>query len=195
MASGPYTSKSDLDFAAWHSLVDNLEREPVDVIVLMGPFVPSSHPSLPTSKLTPQDIFKAHFATRLNALTSSSGSTCTPILLPSVLDALSSHAAWPQPKYDLAELGLTKKTKLLPNPCLFSINEVVLGVSTADVLRDLRSEELVLRLKRQPPSQGQKPSSAFSQQTQKEDVLARAVRHILSQRRSVHILLSAKLAP
>ncbi|CAO1620607.1 unnamed protein product [Parajaminaea phylloscopi] len=187
IASGPFTSESNLDFEPWHRLMDNLEREPVDVIVLMGPFVPLTHPLLPTSSLLPQDLFKRHFAARLNALTAHTSSrvaACTPILIPSVLDTLSSHAAWPQPKYDAAELGLTKKTKLLPNPCLFSINEVVLGVSTADALRDLRSEELVLRLKRQQPASkaGATPATTQQTQVQREDVLARAVRHILSQR-------------
>lgn len=181
VASGPYTSNDDLDFAPWHALVDNIEREPVDVLVLLGPFLPLSHPLLPTSPIMPADIFKRHFASRLNALTSSSSSSTTPILVPSVSDALTSHAAWPQPKYDAAELGLTKKSKLLPNPCLFSVNEVVVGVSTADVLRDLRSEELVVRLKK---AAGAGMSQASQQQPQQsEDVIARAVRHVLSQRR------------
>lgn len=196
MASGPFTSDQTLDFAPWHRFMDNLERETCDVLVLLGPFVPLEHPLLPTSSHTPQDLFKRHFASRLNAVTAATGakaSACTPILIPSVLDSLSSHAAWPQPKYELAELGLTKKTKLLPNPCLFSVNEVVLGVSTADALRDLRSEELVLRLKRQAPSKAM-PTSSSSQRVQGEDVIARAIRHILSQRRCVGRSDRAKIA-
>lgn len=180
VASGPYTAETDLDFAPWHALMDNVAREAVDVLVLLGPFIPLSHPLLPTSQQLPADLFKQHFASRLNGLTSPSGSPgTTPILLPSVLDALTSHAAWPQPKYDAAELGLSKKTKLLPNPCLFSVNEVVVGVSTADVLRDLRGEELVVRLKNAAAQTG----GATPPTPQKEDVIARAVRHIMSQRR------------
>jgi len=45
------------------------------------------------------------------------------------------------------DLGLNKKIKCLPNPCIFSINEVVVATSTADVLRDMKKEEIVKMVK------------------------------------------------
>lgn len=36
VASGPYTSDDDLEFTKWHALMDNLEREPVDAVILVS---------------------------------------------------------------------------------------------------------------------------------------------------------------
>lgn len=65
--------------------------------------------------------------------------------------------------------------KCLPNPCLFSINEVIVGASTVDVLRDLRSEELLVDL-----VAGMTASQ--ERQTGERDAMARTVRHVLHQR-------------
>lgn len=39
VAAGPFTSEEDLEFGPWHALMDRLEREPVDVVVLVSKMV------------------------------------------------------------------------------------------------------------------------------------------------------------
>lgn len=53
------------------------------------------------------------------------------------------HSAWPQPMLEKEQFGIPKKIKCLPNPCIFSINEIVIAASTADILRDFKKEEIV----------------------------------------------------
>jgi DNA polymerase alpha subunit B len=145
VASGPYTSDDNLDFTPWHQLMNQVEKQKPDVILLLGPFLSAQHSSLMDPGLTelPQDIFQRHISKRLNRLCELTSRT-TAILLPSTKDIVSLHAAWPQPMFDKASLGIHKRVKCLPNPCLFSINEIVLGATTADVLRDLRGQEMVM---------------------------------------------------
>lgn len=145
IASGPYTNDDNLDFAPWHRLMDQVEQQKPDVILLLGPFLSVHHSSLMDPHLgeLPQDIFQKHISRRLNHLCELTSKT-TAILLPSTKDIVSPHAAWPQPMFDKASLGLHKRVKCLPNPCLFSINEVVLGATTADVLKDIRGQEFVI---------------------------------------------------
>jgi DNA polymerase alpha subunit B len=77
--------------------------------------------------------------------------------------------------FDKATLGIHKRVKCLPNPCLFSINEVVLGATTADILRDLKSQELGIDVG--------VDSLVKNRDGEKErDGMARTIRHIFHQR-------------
>ncbi|UZJ52402.1 hypothetical protein CBS101457_001722 [Exobasidium rhododendri] len=176
VASGPFTNDGDLDFIPWHRLMDQVERQKPDVILLMGPFLSVHHASLldPNLNELPQDIFRRHISRRLNRLCELKNQT-TAILLPSTKDIVSPHAAWPQPMFDKATLGIHKRVKCLPNPCLFSINEVVLGATTADILRDLKSQELILNVAID--------SQVKNLEGEKDrDGMARTIRHLFHQR-------------
>ncbi|PWN52255.1 DNA polymerase alpha, subunit B [Violaceomyces palustris] len=197
-ASGPFTEDSNLDFTPWHRLMDEIERGGLpstsldssstsetlasgrrgmpDVVLLLGPFLPASHPELAMSDLFPSEIFRKHISARLQGLLERSPAT-TVILIPSTNDIVSAHVAFPQPyleKNDEA-LGLPKRVRCLPNPCLFYINEVVIAASTADVLKDLRSEELIMRIENPPANAG-------NQATASKDAMSRLCRHVLGQR-------------
>lgn len=176
VASGPFTSDSDLHFAPWHRLMDQVERQKPDVLLLLGPFLSAQHASLMDPNLAelPQDIFQRHISQRLNHLCEQTSRT-TAILLPSTRDIVSAHAAWPQPMFDKASLGIHKRVKCLPNPCLFSINEVVLGATTADVMRDLRGQELVIDVDTDAQVKGREGESD-------RDGMARTIRHLFHQR-------------
>lgn len=65
----------------------------------MGPFIDSSHPKIKTGDLdvSPSKLFNAQFAERLKGfLKTSPGSII--LLVPSVRDLVSDHAAFPQPE-------------------------------------------------------------------------------------------------
>lgn len=173
VAAGPYTLDNDLLFTPWHRLMDTIEKQTPDVVLFNGPFLPANHASLmdPSLAQMPQEIFEHHIAARLRALCERTART-TVILLPSIRDVVSPHVAWPQPMFDKASLNIHKRVKCLPNPCIFSINEIIFGTTTADVLRDLRAEELVVDIK----------SDKQSTQASSPDNMARTIRHLLHQR-------------
>ncbi|KAL9939556.1 hypothetical protein V8E36_001373 [Tilletia maclaganii] len=194
VASGPYVDLSnhkDLDFGPWHKLLDWIEhggmsddRSPEaaggsDVLLLLGPFVPANHPALlsPTLSGMPSELFAKHISGRLSRLSQTSPGTSI-ILVPSTNDICNRHAAWPQPSFEKndEELALPKRVKRLPNPALFTINEVTIAVSTADVLKDLKAEELVQRVN--------DPTAALAGTgaAVPKDQIARLIRHVLSQR-------------
>lgn len=199
-ASGPFTSENDLEFKGWHILMDQLEsgglpisessgekgrRGVPDTLILLGPFIPSSHRLLSFSTELPSELFTRHFSTRLTNLTTNFPGTNI-VLIPSPDDILNIHTAYPQPgfsKDDANDWGLPKKVRLLPNPSVFYINELVVGCTTADSLGDLKSQELVMRIEAstQPlPSS----SSAYEESVAKKnkETNTRYSRSILSQR-------------
>lgn len=178
VASGPFTLDNDLNFTPWHRLIDQIEQRKPDVALFMGPFLPVNHISLldPNLMQLPQELFDNHIGSRLRRLCESSART-TAILLPSTRDLIHPHAAWPQPMFDKTMLGIHKRVKCLPNPCMFSINEVIFGISTADVLRDLRSDELVFNVTVNTEEENNNPSPI-----KVRDAMARSVRHVLHSR-------------
>ena len=173
VASGPYTAPDDLEFAPWHAFMDHVEHARPDVVVLLGPFLSEAHPRLVQGDVDemPTDIFRRHIAHRLAQLVERSPATL-PVLVPSTSDIFHPHHAFPQPFIDKADpaLGLPKRVRCLPNPCVFYINELALGVSTADTLGDLQREELVQRV------------AAPDSVRRGADPMVRLSRHVLGQR-------------
>ncbi|KAF9880984.1 DNA polymerase alpha primase associated subunit [Colletotrichum karsti] len=174
-ASGPYTADDNLDFEPLHALCDQAASTYADALVLTGPFIDSEHPSiaigdfdLPEEAVIDPDtatmstVFKYLFSPALNRLVSANPSI-TILLIPSVRDIIDKHVSWPQDSVLKKELGLPKTARFVTNPMTLSINEMVMGVSSQDILWQLKHEELVAR-----------PSDS--------NPLSRLSRHLLEQR-------------
>lgn len=69
-----------------------------------------------------------------------------------------------------------QRVKVFPNPCTFLINEIVVSLSSVDVLFHLRREELFQKAEEADPE----PTSQAS--TAPKDSMAGLVRHVLGQR-------------
>lgn len=72
----------------------------------------------------------------------------------------------------------SQRVKLLPNPARFSINDVSFGVSSVDVLFQLRKEEFLKR--------GQEVDPLLSEEIEGQtmnDPMVNSCRHLLQQRR------------
>lgn len=156
LAAGPYTADDNLDFEPLHALCSQAADTYADVLVLSGPFVDADHPLIATGDFdlpeaaaydpdtaTMTTVFKYLVAPALQRLVSSNPSIAI-ILVPSVRDVIDKHVSWPQDAIPRKDLGLPKAAKLVSNPMTLSINEMVLGVSSQDVLYELRSEEVVV---------------------------------------------------
>jgi DNA polymerase alpha subunit B len=182
IASGPYTPETDLTFPALHSLISTATTQRPDVLILTGPFLDLEHPLLasgdlenhlpPDTKLNPDtatmtDVFRALIANPLHRLVQSHP-TITIILVPSVRDVISKHVSFPQDRLPRATLGLPKQCQIVTNPITLSINEVVFGISSHDILSELRRENVYA-----PGKSG----AGFN-----DDLLARLSGHLIDQR-------------
>lgn len=175
-ASGPYTADDNLDFEPLHQLCTVASDTYADALVLTGPFIDVDHPliasgdfdlpedaSIDPDMATMASVFKYMISPILNRLVAANPAV-TVLLVPSTRDVIDKHVSWPQDSFPKKDLGLHKTAvKIVGNPMTLSINEMVLGVSSQDVLWDLRAEECTSR----PPV---------------PDLLARLSRYLIEQR-------------
>ncbi|KAK3631419.1 DNA-directed DNA polymerase alpha subunit pol12 [Elasticomyces elasticus] len=158
VAAGPYTTDSDLDFVALHTLLAKAEEERTDVLILCGPFLDLEHPAIRSGDLetylpagakfepdraTLNDAFRLLISVPLQKLVQAVP-TITIILVPSLRDAVSKHVSWPQDRLAKGPLGLggVKQVQIVTNPIVVSVNEIVFAISTLDVLSELRAGDV-----------------------------------------------------
>ncbi|KAJ4362477.1 DNA-directed DNA polymerase alpha subunit pol12 [Neocucurbitaria cava] len=155
IASGPYTTDQNLDFAPLQTFLDNAAKAYADSIILLGPFLDAEHPQIRSGdfdappnaspdQATMTDLFRYHISSALQNF-SKRVPTCNILLVPSLRDAHHHHAAFPQDKYIKKELGLGaagKMVQCVTNPMTVSMNEMTVGMSSIDILDMLRREEL-----------------------------------------------------
>lgn len=174
-AAGPYTADDNLAFEPLHTLCREAADTFVDAVVLAGPFVDAEHPliaagdfDLPPEANYDEDtatmalVFKYFVSPALNRLVAANPSV-TVLLVPSVRDVIDKHVSWPQDAFSRRELGLHKNVKIVGNPMTVAVNEMLVGVSSQDVLWELRHEELVGGVR-------------------EEDALSRVGRYLIEQR-------------
>ena len=181
VASGPYTTDTDLSFAPLHALLTKAQDQRADVLIMTGPFLDLEHPviasgdfedHLPSNaqiepdRATLNDVFRLLISAPLQNLVRAVPNM-TIILVPSVRDAISKHVAWPQDRFPRAPLGLPKQVQIVTNPIILSINEIIFAISTPDILSELRRENVY---------QGGK-GQQFS-----DDMLARLTHAVIEQR-------------
>ena len=151
---------SDLSYKPLDDLFAYLKDIKPDVLILCGPFADSSHRLLDPATLgtsggfsngDPPDslelirrIVRDHI---MKGLKSIGGIKC--VLIPSIMD-LHCPCVYPQPAFEIEVLlpgadNLYEDSELLPilssNPCSFKINEIVVSISTADILLHLSGNE------------------------------------------------------
>lgn len=153
-AAGPYTADDNLDFEPLHALVSQAADNYADALVMTGPFIDVDHPLIATGDFdlpeeatfdpdtaTMTTVFKYLFAPALNRLATSNPHV-TIVLVPSVRDVLDKHVSWPQDTIPRKELGLPKAVRIVSNPMTLNVNELILGLSSQDILYELRAEEV-----------------------------------------------------
>jgi DNA polymerase alpha subunit B len=155
IASGPYTTEQDLDYAPLHTFLDTAAEAYADTIILLGPFLDAEHPQIRSGdfdappnaspdQATMTDMFRHHISSALQNF-NKRVPTCNILLVPNLRDAHHHHAAFPQDKFIKKELGLgaaAKMVQCVTNPMTVSMNEITVGMSTIDSLDMLRREDL-----------------------------------------------------
>ncbi|TGO18271.1 hypothetical protein BTUL_0011g00770 [Botrytis tulipae] len=155
IGSGPFTADDNLDFEPLHAICSQAADTYADVLILTGPFLDIDHPliasgdfDLPEEALTDPDtatmsaIFK-HLITPAFTQLTSTHPRITILLVPSVKDAIDKHAAWPQEPFPKKDVGLPKAVRVIGNPMTIALNEIVMGISSQDILYELRHEEII----------------------------------------------------
>jgi len=172
VAAGPFTTSDDLDFAPLNDLLVRMLEKMPDVVVLTGPFVDITHPMLAEGDCVDEDgndisyerLFIQKFCNDgIEAFFQEDENSHTNfILVPSLNDA-HHEQVFPQPPFgdrekvesDLFDEALgtlklpfsrntdpRKRVHLVPNPCMFEINEVLFGTTSNDALFMLSSDEI-----------------------------------------------------
>ncbi|EXJ78501.1 DNA polymerase alpha subunit B [Capronia coronata CBS 617.96] len=153
IASGPYTADDNLDFEPFQALCEKAADNMVDALILNGPFLDIEHPMLASGDFDLPEVrgldkeasmaalFRLWISGPLQRLCSAVPSI-TVLIVPSVRDAISKHVSWPQERPPRKDLALPKQVTMLPNPCYVSLNEVVVGISSQDILYELSREQL-----------------------------------------------------
>ncbi|KAK4210809.1 DNA polymerase [Rhypophila decipiens] len=181
-ASGPFTADDNLDFEPLHALCSQAADTYADALVLTGPFLDAEHPLIASGDFdlpseaegnydpdtaTMSTVFKYLISPIINRLASSNPSM-TILLVPSVRDVIDKHVSWPQDAFSRKELNLHKNAKIVGNPMTLSMNEMVMGITSQDILYELRHEELV------GTNKGGKPADP--------NALSRVSRYLIEQR-------------
>ncbi|KAF9142699.1 DNA-directed DNA polymerase alpha subunit pol12 [Mortierella sp. GBA39] len=145
VAAGPYTLSDNLLFEPFAALMEHVSTERPDILLLMGPFVSSTHPLIVSGDIDMMP--EAYFAKYISALLAKHQDRCPKemqiLLVPSLQDVIHETLVLPQPGFEHPRaLGLPAGTYCLPNPAQFTINEMVFAVNTADILMHLNGDEI-----------------------------------------------------
>lgn len=139
-ASGPYSI--GLDYSPLDALLKLANEEKPKMLILMGPFVDLANPIVAQGMFrlqnndngTLDDLFREQVSPRLRQINKHTQL----LIVPHTRDAVSAHAAYPQPPLGKSLLDIPKSAVCMPNPCTFTLNSsVAVTVSTADVINDL----------------------------------------------------------
>ena len=154
LGSGPYTADDNLDFEPLHALCSQAAESYADALLLTGPFLDIDHPliasgdfELPEEAAAEPDtattltLFK-YLISPVFAQLVVANPHITILLVPSPKDVISKHVSWPQEPFPRKELGLPKSVKIIGNPMTLSLNEIAIGVSSQDILNELRTAEV-----------------------------------------------------
>ncbi|KAJ1676442.1 DNA-directed DNA polymerase alpha subunit pol12, partial [Spiromyces aspiralis] len=147
IAAGPFTLSDNLEYDTLRELVSKFTRDKPDVVVLMGPFVPESHPHIKDglSDLAPDDIFKYKVVPLLESLREGLHSHARIALIPSAEDFCLPLACYPQPVPDKMSqifLGVPQSVEFWPNPAKVVINGTSFVFNNVDSLLHVGSEEI-----------------------------------------------------
>lgn len=148
IANGPFHCKSNLDFNHLSTFIDHLNTNiKPDVVILLGPFLDINllkNMNLQNDEQfkdlkTPEQIFKSIITPILLQL------NCSKIILIAHNnDSTMPHNVYPQPGFNRKELGLSNKFKCFPNPSIFHLNEIGIGISNIDIFRGIKDIPLNL---------------------------------------------------
>ena len=149
VAAGPFSTIEDLSYAPLEALLEHIRAgTPPDVLVLIGPFVDREHPHITSGALdlTFKDLFLEKPRSLIEKYCEAAGAGAKVVLLPAVRDA--HHlSVFPQPALPAADFSMLPEGQVtcVGNPGLFRVNELLVGCTSHDILKQLSGAELQRR--------------------------------------------------
>ncbi|XP_065833530.1 DNA polymerase alpha subunit B-like [Oscarella lobularis] len=139
IATGPFTTSSNLFYEPLDSLLSLVEREPPDVLILLGPFVDSDHPNVKNFDMdvTFQQLFIDVVENKIFAKLKSLPTKV--VLVPSQRDVHHDYV-YPQPAFSVT--NKPENVYMAPDPATITLNGIVFGLTSTDVLPHIRSNEI-----------------------------------------------------
>ncbi|XP_065175786.1 DNA polymerase alpha subunit B-like [Sycon ciliatum] len=142
IAAGPFSVDDNLTYQPLIELMAKVAEEPPDVLLLIGPFVDTNSEEVKKCSVDMlyDDFFRALVEQKIVSQLPASTHL---VLVPSSRD-IHHHSVYPQPPF--ASWSALKKDNihLFSDPACVSINGVVLGWTSVDVLMQLNRQEVVL---------------------------------------------------
>jgi DNA polymerase alpha subunit B len=165
IVNGPIFNKNDINFDVFLQTMNTIACENPHVLVLSGPFLNIDNDAMLAGdiKLSPDsemsltyNEFYDYILVKLNDIFSQKRTLV--ILCPSLSD-ITNHYPLPQPPFNfknsktISDLDIVKKKqrlKLIGNPQIFGLNELVLGVANFDVIKDMMSNSTIVPKDKKP---------------------------------------------
>ncbi|XP_078283843.1 DNA polymerase alpha subunit B [Rhinoraja longicauda] len=142
VACGPYTTSDSFTFDPMMDLIDAINRDQPAVCILLGPFVDCRHEQIENCQLmaTFLDVFKQCMK---GIVEGTRGSGSHLVFVPSLRD-VHHDFVYPQPPFHCFEPAKEDKGRVhfVSDPTTLSINGVVFGVTSTDVLMHMSAEEI-----------------------------------------------------
>ncbi|KAL0270076.1 UNVERIFIED_CONTAM: hypothetical protein PYX00_007603 [Menopon gallinae] len=160
IAAGPFTQSDSMTYQPLLDLIEKVSSEEPDLLILTGPFIDSTHPVILENSLaeTYQELFRKIVDLIMRPLQSKK----TQVVMVSSYKDCNSQFVYPTPQLPLKDRHY-QNLHLLPDPSIFKIGGVSIGVTSTDILLHIGKEEI--------------SSPGYS-----TDRLSRLSGHILSQR-------------
>ncbi|XP_052869051.1 DNA polymerase alpha subunit B [Anopheles cruzii] len=134
IASAPFTDRTDLLYEKLTGLLDYCRTDPPDVLLLTGPLADANRPLYKEVAETFDEYYEKIVGTIMSAVGSR-----TEVFIVANHDDVNSSFVYPTPPYRVA--SFYKNLHLLPDPCLFSIEGLEIGVTTVDSIGHLIENE------------------------------------------------------
>ncbi|XP_065072932.1 DNA polymerase alpha subunit B [Ochlerotatus camptorhynchus] len=135
IAAAPFTDKEDLLYEKLSDLLTYCSSNCPDVLILTGPFGDSSNHLFSTIAETFEEYFEKIIVNIMNSVSPS-----TEVLIVSNHEDIISMFVYPSFPYKINRYF--KNLRFLPDPCVVSINGLQVGITTADVIKDLSDAEV-----------------------------------------------------
>ncbi|KAJ2953252.1 hypothetical protein O0L34_g832 [Tuta absoluta] len=141
VAAGPYTTSDNLAFEPLKDLVVYITQHRPHVVILTGPFLDADHDKVKDNSMA--ETYKAFFEKLMDSLGELS-TTCpfTKIYIASSQKDAFHINMYPTPPYSTRRKH--PNIHFIPDPSTLSINGVLVGVTSTDVLMQLSQEEISL---------------------------------------------------
>ncbi|XP_019642373.1 PREDICTED: DNA polymerase alpha subunit B-like [Branchiostoma belcheri] len=138
VAAGPFTPSDSLAYEPLEDLLKYLKRDKPDVCVLMGPFVDSKHESIEkcTVEVSYGDMFEK---IAQNMIKATEELQTHLVFVPSQRDVHHDYV-YPQPPFTVDGVN-SPRVHFVSDPCTLTINGVVVGLTSTDILFHLGGEE------------------------------------------------------